>query len=232
MINVPEVAYQEDEIYEQYETSIDDEDVNLCGDVGEGDVVEVIETEVDCMARGKGKGTIARVGRGGRTAVENDGGSACSRLRKGRSLSQSGGSFNDEIEEMPIEVPVQDGDEGNHVEEYVHQPTSNDHSNNGVPSCTETQQTDTTQIPQSNTTQTQFHPHQAVCEIGIIIQKQFGGSWIVWNEVPQEVKDLWFSEFKSRELARCGKKDTGRGSTRDAKGNARYEEANNGATSS
>ncbi|KAF7839559.1 pheromone-processing carboxypeptidase KEX1-like [Senna tora] len=141
MINVPEVAYQEDEICEQYETSIDDEDVNLCGDVG--------------MARGKGRGTIARVGRGGRTAVQNDGGSACSRLRKGRSLSQSGGSFNDEIEETPIEVPMQDGDGGNHVEEYVHQPTSNDHSNNGVPSCTETQQTDTTQIPQSNTTQTQ-----------------------------------------------------------------------------
>ncbi|KAF7826854.1 pheromone-processing carboxypeptidase KEX1-like [Senna tora] len=245
MTNVPEVAYQEDEICEQYEASIDDEDVNLCGGVGEGDVVEVIEIEVDCMARGKGRGTIARVGRGGRTAVEKDGGSACSRLRKGRSLSQSGGSFNDEIEEMPIEVPVQDGDGGNHVEEYVHQPTSNDHPNNGVPSCTRTQQTDTTQIPQSNTTQTQqtktkqlrkspdgriyvepydnsFHPHQAVREIGKIIQEQFGGSWIVWNEVPQEVKDLWFSEFK----------DTGRGLTRDAKGNARYEEANNGATSS
>ncbi|KAF7825245.1 hypothetical protein G2W53_016409 [Senna tora] len=259
MINVPEVAYQEDEICEQYEASIDDEDVNLCGGVGEGDVVEVIETEVDYrhtgVARGKGRGTIARVERGGRTAVENDGGSACSRLRKGRSLSQSGGSFNDEIEETPIEVPVQDGDGGNHVEEYVHQPTSNDHPNNGAPSCTRTQQTDTTQIPQSNTTQTQqtktkqlrkspdghiyvepydnsFHPHQAVHEIGKIIQKQFGGSWIVWNEVPQEVKDLWFSEFKSRELARCGKKDMGRGSTRDAKGNARHEEANNGATSS
>ncbi|KAF7801054.1 pheromone-processing carboxypeptidase KEX1-like [Senna tora] len=141
MINVPEVVYQEDEICEQYEASIDDEDVNLCGGVG--------------MARGKGRGTIGRVGRGGRFAVQNDGGSACSRLRKGRSLSQSGGSFNDEIEETPIEVPMQDGDGGNHVEEYVHQPTSNDHSNNGVPSCTETQQTDTTQIPQSNTTQTQ-----------------------------------------------------------------------------
>ncbi|KAF7812349.1 uncharacterized protein G2W53_033325 [Senna tora] len=48
MINVPEVAYQEVEICEQYKASIDDEDVNFCGDVGEGDVVEVIETEVDC----------------------------------------------------------------------------------------------------------------------------------------------------------------------------------------
>ncbi|KAF7808102.1 uncharacterized protein G2W53_040263 [Senna tora] len=165
------------------------------------------------MARGKGRGTIAGVGRGGRTAVENDGGSAYSRLRKGRSLSQSGGGFNDEIEETPIEVPVQVGDGRNHVIEYVHQPISNDHPNNGVPSCTETQQIDTTQIPQSSTTQTQqtktkqlrkypdgriyvepydnsFHPHQAVREIGKIIQKQFGRSWIVWNEVPQEVTDL------------------------------------------
>ncbi|KAF7812002.1 pheromone-processing carboxypeptidase KEX1-like [Senna tora] len=190
MINVPEVAYQEDDICEQYGASIDDEDVNLCGDVGEGDVLEVIETEVD-----------------GRDTDES------------RSLSQNGGSFNEEIEEMPIEVPVEVGDGGNHAEEYVHQPTSNDHPNNGVPSCTETQQTDTTQISQSNTTQTQrtktkqlrkspdgciyvepyensFYPHQAVREIGKIIQKQFGGSWIVWNEVPQEVKDLWFSEFK------------------------------------
>ncbi|KAF7821348.1 uncharacterized protein G2W53_026803 [Senna tora] len=144
MINVPEVAYQEDEICEQYESSIDDENVNLCGDVGEGDVVEVIETEVDGMARGKGRGTIAGVRRGGRIMVENDGGSACSKLRKGRSLSQNGGSFNDEIEETPIEVPAQVGDGGNHVEEYVHQPTSSDHPNNGVASCTKAQQTDTT----------------------------------------------------------------------------------------
>ncbi|KAF7832348.1 pheromone-processing carboxypeptidase KEX1-like [Senna tora] len=230
MINVPEVAYQEDEICEQYEASIDDEDANLCGGVGEGDVVEVIETEVDCMARGKGRGTIARVGRGRRTAVQNDGGIACSRLRKGRSLSQSGGSFNDEIEETPIEVPMQDGDGGNHVEEYVHQPTSSDHPNNGVASCTKTQQTDTTHIPQSNTTQTQqtktkqlrkspdgriyiepydnsFHPHQAIREIGKIIQKQFGRSWIVWNEVPQEVKDLWFSEFKLTYVISYGYRD-------------------------
>ncbi|KAF7801049.1 uncharacterized protein G2W53_044432 [Senna tora] len=178
MINVPKVAYQEDDIFEQYEASIDDEDVNLRGDEGEGNVVEVIETEVDCrhtdesddMARGKGRVTIAGVGRGGKTTVENDGGSACSRLRKGRSLSQNGGSFNYEIEETPIELLLEVGDGGNHVEE--------------------------------------FHPHQGIHDIGKINQKQFGGSWIVWNEVPQEVKDLWFSEFKSRELARCGKKDT------------------------
>ncbi|KAF7822067.1 uncharacterized protein G2W53_027522 [Senna tora] len=113
MINVPEVAYQEDEICEQYEVSIDNEDVNLCGDVGEGGVVEVIETEVDGMARGEGRGTITGVGRGGR----------------GRNLSQNGGSFNDEIEETPIEVPVEVDDGENHVEEYVHQPTSNDHPN-------------------------------------------------------------------------------------------------------
>ncbi|KAF7835453.1 uncharacterized protein G2W53_010312 [Senna tora] len=39
------------------------------------------------MARGKGRGTIAGVRRGGGIMVENDGGSACSRLRKGRSFS-------------------------------------------------------------------------------------------------------------------------------------------------
>ncbi|KAF7841863.1 uncharacterized protein G2W53_004161 [Senna tora] len=174
MINVPEVAYQEDEICEQYESSIDDENVNLCGDVGERDVVEVIETEVDGMARGKGRGTIAGVRRGGRIMVENDGRSACSRLRKGRSLSQNDGSFNDEIEETPIES-----------------------------NTTQTQRTKSKQLRKSpdgriyvEPYDNSFHPHQAVCEIGKIIQKQFGGSWIVWNEVPQEVKDLWFSEFK------------------------------------
>ncbi|KAF7838762.1 uncharacterized protein G2W53_007244 [Senna tora] len=42
--------------------------------------------------------------------------------------------------------------------------------------------------------QRKFHPHQALREIGKIIKKQFGGSWIVWNEVPQEVNDSWFSK--------------------------------------